>query len=151
MLTATDTRKKFFFLKADDLLDGLGAGRQHYSTWKTLFETLIGEFSDLPDPMDYDHYAVVNVSPSVVPNPYVPSFRVFSYNITGTTRVDHASDKPRGSERRHRKKCESWRCQVGQWHSDPESPSRKNGLWTPLGYAQVGLITLMHGARFNGW
>lgn len=50
-----------------------------------LAEVLFEDFGELPkkSKIDLDEYAVINVSPSVVPNPYVPSFRVFSYNITG--------------------------------------------------------------------
>lgn len=131
-------------------MQGSGAESQRYSTSKTLFKTLIREFSDLPDPMNYDDYAVVNVNPSVVPNPYLPSFRVFSYNITGAVRrVDHASEKSRDPERRNRENCKWWRC----WHPDPESPSRKNRLWTPLGYAQVcrSYHTCVLEGRFKGW
>ena len=32
----------------------------------------------------------------------------------------------------------TWRCQLTQpWHSSARAPSRRNMLWTPLGYAQV--------------
>jgi len=98
---------------------------------------------------EIDDYAVVNVAPSVVPNPYLPSFRIYSYN---TTEGKGAS----GQKRRHGhrrasdgnnatcksdKYADTWRCHLNQeWHSDAKSPSRSNRQWTPLGYAQVGAI-----------
>ena len=49
-----------------------------------LWETLVNDFGEMTkDKLDLDEYAVVNVGPSVVPNPYVPTFRVYAYNVTG--------------------------------------------------------------------
>ncbi|KIJ20029.1 hypothetical protein PAXINDRAFT_153001 [Paxillus involutus ATCC 200175] len=149
----------FFFLEADDLFHGLEVENESLASSNTLFETLITDFSALPDSqadIDYDHYAVVNVNPSVVPNPYLPSFRVFAYNITGLTDVlvsgvghDPYQEEMRTLQRRNRaphnhgsdagecEKTKSWRCKLERpWHSNTESPSRKNTLWSPLGYAQ---------------
>ena len=53
---------------------------------KDLYGTLLKEFAQMRksiEKIDHDNYAVVNVAPSVVPNPYLPSFRIFSYNISG--------------------------------------------------------------------
>lgn len=49
-----------------------------------LAETLLEEFRSIPKEgkTDLDDYVVINVSPSVVPNPYLPTFRVFAYNVT---------------------------------------------------------------------
>jgi endopolyphosphatase len=122
-----------------------------------LYKTLIHDFAMIPDFNDssgYDNYTIINVSPSVVPNPYVPAFRIFVYNITrADDEVGARMKKKKGGKRKHGhghggkgkgKECEkppyrdTWGCQLKEpWHSDENSPSRKNGLWTPLGYAQV--------------
>jgi len=105
---------------------------------------------DSPEDINLDDYAVINVSPSVVPHPYAPSFRIFSYNVTGNEgqnarvlrRRDHRKHRGRyGDKETECGKVEwrkSWKCHLkGAWYSNPESPSRINQLWTPLGYAQV--------------
>ncbi len=129
---------------------------------KTLAETLMNDFSELPSAKktDLDEYAVINVSPSVVPNPYLPTFRVFAYNITGAPAARQDEDvveaeqkKMKESKRkhghRHPKKdknldCskkeyrDTWACRPKKpYHASEDSPSRINQLWTPLGYAQV--------------
>ncbi|TRM67571.1 Metallo-dependent phosphatase-like protein [Schizophyllum amplum] len=183
-----------------------------------LWETLVDDFGELPGEKkvtDLDEYAVVNVGPSVVPNPYVPTFRVYAYNVTGaeglsvaavkavaeedtvddednqalideddedyaveddddwdSSEEGHASDAAgstfgedranadlvegqvavtgkrkhghrRGPHGRREKLCKDdkyqhlWTCHLQQpWHSDSAAPSRRNTLWTPLGYAQ---------------
>ncbi|KAH9977959.1 endopolyphosphatase [Lactifluus volemus] len=119
---------------------------------KRLYDSLVDDFSNLPKKgeTDHDNYGVVNVSPSVVPNPYLPSFRIYTYNITQAR--DSAYVKSKKPKRKHgkqrgggdkqklckKKKYEdSWRCKFDQpWHSDPDAPSRINSLWSPLGYAQ---------------
>lgn len=55
------------------------------SSHSSLADTLLGDFANLPGKADtdMDEFAVINVGPSVVPNPYVPTFRVFAYNTTG--------------------------------------------------------------------
>ncbi|KAH7887732.1 Metallo-dependent phosphatase-like protein [Phlebopus sp. FC_14] len=147
----------FYFLDADDLFVGL---THEGLVSGSLFDTLITDFGALPEEdINYDHYAVVNVNPSVVPNPYLPSFRVFAYNVSGIEDTDvgdvgaHAYHRAVQTVRQKRwphghgdsgacvGMCEcaqqSWRCKVKQpWHSDDEAPSRRNSLWTPLGYAQ---------------
>ena len=103
-----------------------------------MYNGLLKNFEDLPKAKrnsTYDDYAVVNVSPSVVPNPYLPSFRIFAYNTTGTPYVPalHANQTS----------CyeTAGQCDVAeQWYASPDSPSRTNRLWTPLGYAQVGQV-----------
>jgi endopolyphosphatase len=131
-------------------------------TREELYDTLLHEFSALPTKskdLDYANYGVVNVSPPVVPNPYLPSFRVFSYNTTDASVDANAKGKKKkkGSKRKHRHRrgdhgnkdshCRkeeyrnTWKCYLNEtWYSDPESPSRSNKQWTPLGYAQVSLI-----------
>lgn len=152
----------FYFMKADDVhVDGDAKLKTFNLTEHTasLFDTLVADFSRLPAPqdgMDYGNYAVVNVNPSVVPNPYVPTFRAYAYNVTGlpTSGVREVG----GSERCDRVgfrgspdyqgKSESG---AMKWEGRDElkgcgvdfdgrvpfgSPSRRNLLWTPLGYAQ---------------
>lgn len=130
----------------------------------TIFEALMADFEALvkgSKHLNYDDYAIVTVSPSSVPNPYLPSFRVFSYNISGlgSTTVGAVGEdeyllmtkKNRASRWKHlpyrhgndgSRQCmdagyrDSWRCKLRPWRSDSDSPSRQNTLWTPLGYAQ---------------
>jgi endopolyphosphatase len=115
-----------------------------------LFRSLMSDFAQISkkgDDMDEDNYVVINVSPSVVPT-YLPSFRIYAYNITRAGSPETTKER----EHRHRRGmhrdldtgCEkgrhkdSWRCKLKEpWHSDPESPSRRDTLWSPLGYAQV--------------
>lgn len=148
----------FSFLEADEI--DMSA---EISSSSTIFETLIADFSEIPEPLEdthYDNYAVVNVNAAIVPNPYIPSFRIFTYNTTGLSGFakDVSSDpylQTIKASQRHRAlnqrqirpfktpKCEheeyhnTWRCQFDKpWHSDSESPSRRNSLWSPLGFAQ---------------
>jgi endopolyphosphatase len=144
---------------------------------KGLYEGIIDNFESLPKTkkkFNLDNYGVITVSPSVVPNPYLPTFRIFTYNITGAnSAMAHAtmppSDKrvrmlkdrvpkhPRGGGKKagdKKKLCkekehkDSWKCKLHEpWHSDDEAPSRRNTLWSPLGYAQVRAFyfLLLHG------
>lgn len=117
-----------------------------------LYETLLREFSVLADQEDAseDDYAVVNVSPPIVPNPYLPTFRIFSYNVTGQEKQVTSQGRRRMHGHRRGKLgnkealCDesphrdSWKCHLNEtWYTDADAPSRKNQLWTPLGYAQV--------------
>jgi endopolyphosphatase len=168
-----DTRQ-FFLLDAVDIEFPPEYGTERKNDQANmrddLYEQLIEDFGYLRrmgKARDEDDYAVVNVGPSVVPNPYLPTFRVYAYNISGTTDKDglYSEDKVEelkkkkkkkkkgGRNHKHRrgprkgerfKKCkdaayqDSWRCHLDEeWHSDAEAPSRSNTLWTPLGYAQV--------------
>jgi endopolyphosphatase len=154
----TDLSSQFFLLEAGDLeflseSDLTPADNITLNGRKRLYDNLVDDFSNLPKKgkTDHDNYGVVNVSPSVVPNPYLPSFRIYTYNITQAR--DSANVKKKKSKRKHghqrgdgdkqklckKKKYEdSWRCKLDQpWHSDPDAPSRINSLWSPLGYAQV--------------
>jgi len=115
---------------------------------KHLFETLIQEFSTLPKSAKdtkYEDYAVVNVGPSVVPNPYIPTFRIFSYNITGVNveswnkemKRNHGHNRGHEGNKTQCKSEDTWRCHLDHpWHSDPGAPCRSNKRLTPLGYAQ---------------
>jgi len=152
----------FYFLEADDLK--LWTDPKSSSN-KGLFQGLIDNFSEIPKvskKRDYDNFGVINVSPSVVPNPYLPSFRIFSYNITGAGVKATVSDRgvettknripkhPRGGKAGDKKKLckekehkDTWKCRLqDSWHSDPKAPSRTNTLWSPLGYAQYYLPNL---------
>jgi hypothetical protein len=132
---------------------------------KGLDKILLKDFSELPKDVDYGDYGVINVSPSVVPA-YFPSFRIFNYNVSSEA-VEEALErkerrlrgetfrkkkpphghrkpdprKPRTDQCKRDKYKDSWRCHFSKddWRSDPEAPSRKNGLMSPLGYAQVSL------------
>lgn len=135
---------------------------------KGLDKVILKDFSELPKHVDYGDYGVVNVSPSVVPA-YFPSFRVFNYNISAEA-VQEALErrerrrrgetlgkkpphghrkpdpsKPRKDQCKKKEYRDSWRCHFSKddWYSDPEAPSRKNGLMSPLGYAQVSLGCLI--------
>ncbi|KAJ7498910.1 hypothetical protein FB451DRAFT_1014537, partial [Mycena latifolia] len=146
---------QFFFLEANDL------ELIEPPTVKNndgLFETLLADFAAMPKAknVNLDNYAVINVSPSVVPNPYLPSFRVFSYNVTGapTNRLGRKHGHHRGDGKDKATQCkldayrETWKCQLNEsWHSDPDAPSRSNQLWTPLGYAQYYIPHLEEGNK----
>jgi hypothetical protein len=62
----------------DDTTEG---GKVVVRAHKGLDKVLLKDFSELPKDVDYGDYAVINVSPSVVPA-YFPSFRVFTYNVS---------------------------------------------------------------------
>jgi endopolyphosphatase len=139
---------------------------------RKLHKTLRKDFKDIPkkSKIDLDEWAVVNVSPSVVANPYLPALRVFSYNVTshnaGTEKPGDPTDmgdqqkKTEGSKRKHshrhggkpkdckkKKNRDRWECRSpqGKWHSDEHAPSRTNTLWSPLGYSQVICIFSLRG------
>ncbi|OBZ76592.1 Endopolyphosphatase [Grifola frondosa] len=149
-------------LDLDD--EGLGLKKKH----KELYDILIKDFSDLPKTSrtNHDNYGVVNVAPSVVPNPYLPSFRIFVYNVTGvpyrpgdlgevgqpgwqlegSTAPEHCLRDSGESLCARARYQNTWRCNLCQpWHSNPNSPSRTNALWSPLGYAQYYLPDLEDG------
>ncbi|KZV72170.1 hypothetical protein PENSPDRAFT_576601 [Peniophora sp. CONT] len=127
-----------------------------------LYDDLLDDFGRVrrDKARDEADYAVVNVSPSVVPNPLLPSFRIFSYNITGAKHLDADSALKKNKKKHHRgdggpekgdrfEKCKNgggdgWRCHLDKpWHSSPDAPSRTNTLWSPLGYAQVRAFNFM--------
>ncbi|KZP17262.1 endopolyphosphatase [Athelia psychrophila] len=166
----------FHFIEANDL--NIWAEPAKAMSPSGLFEGIIETFENIPkeSKIDYDDYGVVNVSPSVVPNPYLPSFRIFSYNITDAgsqmmrpsdskLRVHTTKDRtPRHRSGRagdKKKLCklkeyrDTWKCQLREaWHSDEEAPSRQNKLWSPLGYAQYYLPNLdsadkRHDPKYN--
>ncbi|KLO18105.1 endopolyphosphatase [Schizopora paradoxa] len=162
----------FFFLNVDDMILPDEEEESDASTPEalkkkkkkkkkdTLAEILMKDFSELPSAKktDLDEYAVINVSPSVVPNPYLPSFRVFSYNVTGAPvpRKDAKKDlhlaPVKESKRKHghrhpdknknidcnkKEYRDTWACRPEKpYHASEDAPSRRNQLWTPLGYAQ---------------
>ncbi|KIM90809.1 hypothetical protein PILCRDRAFT_811290 [Piloderma croceum F 1598] len=165
----------FYFLQADDLdfwEDPQISGK------KGLFDTIIDNFSHIPkaSKVDYNNYAVVNVAPSVVPNPYLPTFRIFSYNITGMKTVAQAINStgrlrttknrtpkhPRGGKAGNKEKLckkkkyrDTWKCRLREpWNADEEAPSRSNTLWSPLGYTQyyipdLGSANKTHPPKFK--
>jgi endopolyphosphatase len=159
----------FFFLEAVDLeifpdKKDMHDGNPTIAVDGSLFQTLLGNFGALPKSPNLTDYAVVNVAPSVVPNPYLPAFRIFSYNISapGEYLAAEKAKKPkkpskrkpghprgdRGDKKVHCKSEEyqdTWWCHLDEpWYSDPSSPSRSNQRWTPLGYAQYYIPDLGH-------
>ncbi|CAL1700593.1 unnamed protein product [Somion occarium] len=153
----------FFFLDAQEVThngqarssDALEEDEQDVKKkHKDLYGSLLKNFNHVSkvSNIDHDNYAVVNVAPSVVPNPYLPSFRIFSYNISGSPYVPGDlgvivdGRGPRGSNAprpdclddlaRQNATFEKECHPSGHWNSSPNSPSRRNGLWSPLGFAQ---------------
>jgi len=105
----------------------------------SLFDTLMTDFSMLPEPgagVDYSNYVVVNVNPSVVPHPYVPTFRAYAYNTSGLRGI-LVKDVESGLAWGHRHGNSGNRHDGVTWGGSVDPPSRRNSLWTPLGYAQV--------------
>ncbi|KIM53791.1 hypothetical protein SCLCIDRAFT_409629 [Scleroderma citrinum Foug A] len=135
----------FYFITGEDLRAGMDEPKNYAGS---LFDTLMSDFSRLPDPaegVDYSNYVVVNVSPSVVPNPYVPTFRAYAYNtsgLTGTLVKDVESRLAWGDEAPHRHGNSGNRHDGITWGGSVDPPSRRNSLWTPLGYAQYWMPTL---------
>ncbi|TCD66989.1 Endopolyphosphatase [Steccherinum ochraceum] len=131
---------------------------------KDLYGSLLKDFAHMlkgVKKVDHDNYAVVNVAPSVVPNPYLPSFRIFSYNLSGPAylpgdedgSVEALEETPScngggGGDDDAGFENVSLKCQsVKPWNSSPNSPSRRNRLWSPLGYAQYYLPNLTGTAK----
>ncbi|KAF8218705.1 endopolyphosphatase [Tricholoma matsutake] len=148
----------FSFLEAIDLQFVPEDDKKPVEMRKELYETLLQEYSALPTKLkdlDFADYAVVNVAPSVVPNPYLPGFRVFAYNISAGANGEMKTKKRKHGHRRgdHGDKesyCrreiyrDTWKCHLNEsWHSDAESPSRSNKQWSPLGYAQYYIPELL--------
>ncbi|OCH94072.1 endopolyphosphatase [Obba rivulosa] len=161
----------FFFLEANDLanvprrVDYTNSDKvEVLKKRKELYNGLLKDFAELPKSSQntsHGDYGVVNVSPSVVPNPYLPSFRIFTYNITGTPyhpghrgnqQLAAEDDDSKHSEQRlgdpEPAECDSrgnnstQPCRPRNWHSSPQAPSRTNRLWTWLGYAQYYMPNL---------
>lgn len=167
---------QFFFLELEDTVlseeDSVKQlnGEVDQQGRSSLADMLLDDFSELPKKgkADLDEYAVINVGPSVVPNPYVPTFRIYAYNATGESddqpssglgeetqmkkKKKNKKGKKKGRDHRHKhpgkesdvdcKKKQNrgtWACRPRKPHyASKESPSRRNAKWTPLGYAQVG-------------
>ncbi|KAG0709642.1 hypothetical protein DFH29DRAFT_869942 [Suillus ampliporus] len=157
----------FYFVEAADLKISQEGTLLSHNSEGTIFKTVMADFEALVNTsghLNYDDYGVVNVSPALVPNPYLPTFRVFSYNISGLrsltvgavgedeylqmTKMDRASRWKRlpyrhGNDGNDARQCmsatyrDSWRCKFHAWRSDSHAPSRQNSLWSPLGYAQM--------------
>ncbi|KAG2152251.1 Metallo-dependent phosphatase-like protein [Suillus cothurnatus] len=161
----------FYFVEAADLDVSPEENRiPSHSFEGTIFETLMADFEALvkrSKDLNYDDYAVVSVS---------PSFRVFSYNISGLgsmtvgavgedeyfllTKKDRASrwkhlPYRHGNDGNDNRQCmdagyrDSWRCKLRPWRPDSHAPSRQNTLWTPLGYAQYYIPELDHEPKFK--
>ncbi|KAF8592342.1 hypothetical protein K439DRAFT_1324242, partial [Ramaria rubella] len=155
----------FFFLDAEDLLQPprTSSGEVTVQKKEKLHKSLRKDFADMPkkSKIDLDEWAVVNVAPSLVANPFLPSFRIFSYNVTRyNAGEEHTTEGSKGSKRKHghrhggkpkdckkKKNRDKWECRSPQkkWHSDKNAPSRKNTLWSPLGYSQFYMPGLGRG------
>ncbi|KAJ2931588.1 hypothetical protein H1R20_g5383, partial [Candolleomyces eurysporus] len=164
----------FFFLESIDLDIIPEEKKQLHATGndEALYDVLLNEFKALPAPkkVNYDEYVVVNVAPSVVPQ-YLPSFRIFSYNVTETREnVEQKKKKKKRSKKPPKRKhghrrgdggnktslCKkpkyenSWKCHLDEpWNSDEDSPSRTNTFWSPLGYAQYNMPNLDDANKTN--
>ena len=86
---SADARQQFFFIEALNL-EFPPEDDVRIRAHDGLYDDLLVDFERVRKEKKRDEadYAVVNVSPSVVPNPLLPSFRVFSYNITGAEHLD---------------------------------------------------------------
>jgi len=150
----------FFILEAEDLELDAEKPTAGVLEHDRLYKTLLQDFGAIPDitkKSGYDNYTIINITPSVIPNPYLPSFRIFAYNNTGVDikkeEEGKKKKKKKGTNRKHghrhghgdkESQCkkgrykDTWRCRLKEeWHSDEEAPCRKNVGWSPLGYAQV--------------
>uniref|UniRef100_A0A0W0FJR2 Uncharacterized protein n=1 Tax=Moniliophthora roreri TaxID=221103 RepID=A0A0W0FJR2_MONRR len=143
----------FFFVEGIDLELEIGPQRSKVTANSDLYQALIEDFGKLPSTkkVNLDEFGVINVSPPAVPNPYLPTFRIFSYNVSGYEMAQEQKRKGGRKPGHHRGDhgdktvlCKekpysmSWKCHLSNdsWYSDPEAPSRMNTLWTPTGYAQ---------------
>ncbi|KAJ3869568.1 Metallo-dependent phosphatase-like protein [Lentinula novae-zelandiae] len=150
----------FFLIEAKDIK--VTNDFPHVLKHDNLCDSLLDDFAQLPKSgrTDLDDYAVINVSPPVVPNPYLPTFRVFTYNITDVedaladsspirqmNSLDSSRLEPlhRRKHRDNSSQCKegmyrnSWKCQLQlepPISINADAPSRTSRLWTPLGYAQ---------------
>ena len=97
-----------------------------------LYDDLMDDFGRMRKEKKRDEadYAVVNVSPSVVPNPLLPSFRVFSYNVTGAEHLDADA-----ALKKHKKKK---RKGGRQWQKE-QKPDLRKRTWDVV---ETGLGTL---------
>jgi len=154
----------FFFIEAEDLEFH---NESSVSKHKDLCDWLLKDFGLFPklENIDMDEYAAIAVSPPLVPNPYLPSFRIFNYNITGVedaldsrgliqrTGIDVLKERlPSHHRGQHGDKdtlCSkepyrnSWKCKLRfRSPSKPHSPSRLGQLWTPTGYTQYFIPSL---------
>ncbi|KAJ3778876.1 endopolyphosphatase [Lentinula raphanica] len=160
----------FFFVEAKDM--ELTNKTKRASKRSDLYDSLLDDFAKLPKPKktELDEYAVINVSPSVVPNPYLPTFRIFTYNITGVdnalvfggsdrqmnainVRAERSFDQHQEEQRFELSECKdelyrntSWVCQPP---TSADAPSRVSRLWTPLGYAQYFIPHLKDANKFD--
>ncbi|KAF8529018.1 hypothetical protein BU17DRAFT_73241 [Hysterangium stoloniferum] len=154
----------FFFLPAADLEEKPAKGTLKEKKGR-IHKSLKKHFKLVPDEDDMNEteWAVVNVSPSVVANPYLPGVRVFGYNTTGgenSTSVgtvmeiakknkDDKKKKKKAKKCKKKKNRDKWECRgIGkEWHTDAEAPARTNTLWSPLGYAQFWMPRLGDGTK----
>lgn len=128
-----------------------------------LKKSLMDSFENLADPDVFKHkdYAIMNVGPSVLPA-YIPSARIFSYNISGVVLEDDfvarpfvplvqdqedETDSTEEEDLLLKKECkkpenaDKPKCSFKNKprYSSPESPSRSNKPLTPLGFTQFFL------------
>ena len=130
-----------------------------------LKKSLLDQFEHFAEPKEFKHkdYTVMNVGPSVLPT-YIPSARIFSYNISGVELEDEMefsrvkrlplpqdpADDDDEDDLKGKKDCkkpeneDKPRCTFKRKprYSSPESPSRSNKPLTPLGYTQFYLPDL---------
>jgi endopolyphosphatase len=110
-----------------------------------LDKQLLKQYEALPQTVDYSSLRVINVSPSVVPT-YLPSFRVYSYNISKVPYMaknlsNGAGHRSKPQQCKKDKYRDTWRCNLSKpWHTNPRAPSQSNTRLSALGYAQVLLL-----------
>ncbi|EEB88450.1 hypothetical protein MPER_13710, partial [Moniliophthora perniciosa FA553] len=87
----------FFFVEAIDLELEINPQRSKITANSDLYQALIEDFGQLPSlkKVNLDRFGVINVSPPAVPNPYLPTFRIFSYNVSGYE-LAHEQKKKKG-------------------------------------------------------
>lgn len=143
-----------------------------------LQKDLLASFQALADPEKFKHkdYSIITVGPSVIPT-YLPSVRVYSYNISGVKLDDvleidtsqfanvtledtfdeaEEEDDLKGGKKKDCKRPENEdkpRCSFKRKprYSSPDAPSRSNQPLTPLGYTQFYLPDLARQKKKPEW
>ncbi|GJJ68690.1 endopolyphosphatase [Entomortierella parvispora] len=85
----------------------------------TYLEDLWKQYSSIPKKAKLDKYAIVQVSPSVIPT-YYPTLRVFSYQLLGADRIDQdaTAPEPDNLEDMREKREERFQQELEQYFAD---------------------------------
>lgn len=131
----------FFWVDIEDVMEEPREPRLRAKDFEALYQreelhnTLHKDFKDLRAlrKVHFDDYAVINVSPSVIPE-YLPSFRIFQYNTTGyegpLSLPSHAyramaTDADEGGEHEERRRKKGSKRKHGHRHPKKPDCSRK--------------------------